>query len=205
VAVSLIQADGLHLNAQSPLTQLAADAAVIAFADGLLARALAPFAGDETTLAQALHQSAPKFGRLLAALLALDAEITAVAADELRVLPLPGFLSYRARLPLAQFPPQRLRLPPLNPGGHYALAATPAGNALAVRADIHPQLRVLGHVRVAVGGPDYAPARLRAVEQRLERQTLAEPLLAAALAVAAEALAQPELAQLSRVLQGWLK
>lgn len=205
MAVSLIQADGLHLNAQSPLAQLAADAAVIALADGLLARALAPFAGAEVTLAQALHQPGPEFGRLLTALLALDAELTTVAADELRVLPLPGFLSYRVRLPLAQFPPQTLRLPPLNPGGHYALAVTPAGNALAVRADIHSQLRVLGHVRVAVGGPDYAPARLRAVEQRLERQALAEPLLAAVLAVAADGLAQPELNRLAEVLQGWLK
>jgi CO/xanthine dehydrogenase FAD-binding subunit len=97
-------------------------------------------------------------------------------------------LSYRHRLPPDKFPLNRLRLPPLNPDGHFSLQqlSIPAEGYLALRVDLHPLMKVLGHVRVAIGGPHRPPIRLHATEHRLERQVLTPPLIEAAVAASDE-------------------
>ena len=113
----------------------------------------------------------------------LDAEIKAQSADETWVWPLPGYLSYRSRLPLDRYTLAAVRLQPLNPKGHYLFTLLDQPRYLAVRLDIHPQLRVTGHVRIALAGPAKEPQRVLEVEHRLDRQTLDEELVAAAVGV----------------------
>lgn len=198
--VSLTQADGLHLSALATLAQLNADSAAREFAAGLLATALAHIKNHRLTLAEALHHPGPEFEPLLAALLALDGEVAAVVDDDRRVFPLTGFISYRARLPLDRFPPADVRLPPLNPNGHYMLAVV-GGGYLAVRTDLHPTLRVTGHVRLVLANGRGAPLRLLAVEQRLDRQVLTESLIAAALAAAGPTLSATVQRQIAHSLR----
>jgi CO/xanthine dehydrogenase FAD-binding subunit len=189
--VSLIRPDGLHLLGRATLAQLAEDADLSGFANGLLSQALSyipPTQAASWTLAEALHHSGPEAKPLLTALLVLDGEVNAVVEEESRVFPLPGFLTYRARLPLAQFPVNTLRLPPLNPDGQYLLTLTEEGFCCALRLDLHPRLKVAGHVRLAVSSPTRPPARLRALEHRLERQELTPPLIEAAVGIGDEGL-----------------
>jgi CO/xanthine dehydrogenase FAD-binding subunit len=180
--VTLTQADGLHVNARVTLTQLATDGPLTTFADGLLAVALTATNTPEQTLAAALCRVNARYSPLLAALLALDAEVVAMIDDERRVFPLPGFLTYRTRLPLDRFPPSTLRLPPLNPGGRYHFVTSDEAGCAVVRADVHPELRVAGHVRIVLSDQaDLPPRRLLNLEHRLERQVLNAALLDAAL------------------------
>ncbi len=202
--VSLTQADGLHLSALVTLAQLNADDAAAGFAAGLLAAALAQVDNHSVTLAEALRHPGPAFEPLLAALLALDGEVAAVVDDERRAFPLAGFLSYRARLPLDRFPPADVRLPPLNPNGHYALAVAD-GAYLAARTDLHPSLRVTGHVRLVLANGSGEPRRLLAVEQRLDRQVLTESLIAAGLAAAGPALSAAVQRQITAILGQLIK
>jgi len=180
------QPDGIHIDAGASLAQLAVDDTLRTFAGGLLAAAL-PTAtvNPEESLAGALHRADAAFDGPLTALLALDAEVQAVVNGDVRVFPLPGFLSYRAQLPPARFPLSAVRLPPLNPDGHYFFSHPAPGQFVALRLDIHPTLRVTGHVRVAVSGPERSPVRLQAVEHRLERHTLDTALVESALALVA--------------------
>jgi CO/xanthine dehydrogenase FAD-binding subunit len=197
--VSLLRPDGLHLLAEATLAQLAEDATLSGFADGLVSQALGhipPPQAADWTLAQALHHSGPESRPLLTALLVLDADAAAVVAEETRVFPLPGFLTYRDRLPPAEFPLNTLRLPPLNPDGRYQLSLAGDGFCYALRLDIHPRLKVAGHVRLAVSSPTRAPARLQAVEHRLERQELTPALIEDALQSSGERLALEEQNQL---------
>ncbi|GAB4422873.1 MAG: hypothetical protein Kow0031_01080 [Anaerolineae bacterium] len=176
--VEIVQskADGLHLAAGASLARLLADDLLRPFADGLLPRAAAatlPGIAPNVSLTEMLFSPEPAFGGLLAALLALDAEVVANVNDDRRVWPLPGFLSYRSRL--AAHPPHEVRLPPLNPDGHYLLS-TGGNRTLVLRFDMHPRLRVLGHVRIVITGKA-PPRRLAALEHRLERSVLTGPLL----------------------------
>lgn len=169
--------DGLHLPANAPLQQLMADDSLRGFADGLLPRVVAatlPAGEHVCPFTELLHSQSPAFGGVLAALLALDAEVIATVDGDRRVWPLSGFLSYRSRL--AIYPPEIVRLPPLNPDSHYLLTGEP-DRVLVLRFDLHPQLRVLGHVRLAVAGKKLPPQRLMAIEHRLERRTLTHQLL----------------------------
>jgi CO/xanthine dehydrogenase FAD-binding subunit len=175
----------------------------------LLPKALeqAGLAENETvSLGEALHYSeaAPERA-LLTALLALDAEIKLTVDTEARVLPLTGFLSYRSRLPLAQFPLDAVRLPPLNAGGHYLVVRVEIDRFMAVRLDLHPGEKLAGHVRVVVSRPAQFPQRLMSVEHRLERQVLSESLIQEAVRAGYEALPEPltpvEEAGLSRLLE----
>lgn len=217
-AITLQQPDGLHLVTQATLAQLAEDEALRAFADGLLQTALAhtihfelaaPSRNTSLTLAEALHHPGPQSYPLLTALLVLDAELHALLDEERRVLPLPGFLSYRANLPPDKVPLETLRLPPLNPGGRYRFAVSDDGAFLAARLDLHPALNVVGHVRIAASRISRPPVRLVAAEQRLERQVIDALLIEAALAAAGanvpDPLTQIEQAELVEILKGIIR
>lgn len=203
-----IRPDGLYLQPGATLQQLAEDETLASFAGGLLPKALeqAGLAEDQAaSLEEALHHSevAPERA-LVTALLALDAELKLTVGDKLRLLPLPGFLSYRSRLPLANFPLDTVRLPPLNAGGYYLLARTETEGFVAVRLDVHPKEKLAGHVRVVVSRPGVPPQRLLPVEHRLERQVLSKSLIQEAIRVGQESLAPLEEAELSRLLESVL-
>lgn len=200
--------DGLHVPAPATLQQLAGDDTLNQFAYGLVSRALARLDLVDfgaSTLAEALHHPGPQFWPLLTVLLVLDAEVNAVAGEEKRVLPLPVFINYRAVLPPDRIKLDTLRLPPLNPHGHYRLVAGVPGGYLALRLDLHPKLGVAGHVRLAASGPERPLDRLRAIEQRLEWQVLSEPLIEAAIRAGSAGMVPPlseqEQAELGRLLR----
>ncbi|MCL4300079.1 MAG: hypothetical protein KJ077_30375, partial [Anaerolineae bacterium] len=65
------------------------------------------------------------------------------------------------------------------------------GAWLAVRLDLHERLRVAGHVRLALSSPARPPLRLRAVEERLERQVMSGDLIEAVVAGGDEDLTVP--------------
>lgn len=196
---STLDPDGLRLPAGLTLAQVAEADVVRDFAAGLLVSALAQtvFSGS---LAEALHHPGPEGDPLLAALLVLDAEIEARVGGDRRMFPLPGFLSYRPSLPLDRFPLHSLRLPPLNPGGQFVFQPLTAQSFLAVRLDLHPVSRALGHVRLALTRPPTPPIRLYAVEHLLDRQFLTDELIERA--IVAEPLSPAEQAGLRAVLGG---
>ncbi len=205
MSITLIQSDGLHIAAKATPHQLAADKTLLHFAGGFLAQPLAALNSADNSpenLSQLLHHAGSDYYGLITAFLVLDAEITAVVDDEARVFPLAAFLSYRSRLPLERVSLNTLRLPPLNPDGHYIFAETEPGSHLAARVDIHPELKVAGHVRLAVSNPAQPPLRLRSVEHRLERRVLEASLLETALATANEALSAQEQASLKNLFEG---
>jgi len=207
MTVTLLRPDGLHILARATVLQLAQDEQLQMFATGLVVQSLEPLlnAAPQTTLTQALHQTElPPANALLTTLLALDAEVSAVVDDETRKFPLSGFLSYRSRLLPDQYPLNTVRLPPLNPDGHYRLVTREPGHYLAVRLDIHPRLKVAGHVRIAVGSSARPPERLMAIEQRLDRQYLTQGQIDLALETGNEALPVPLTAVEIETLSGLL-
>ena len=193
--IILKRADGLHISTKATLQQLVDDESLRLFADGLIPQALAKM--DKTTVSkwtveEALHQEdLPLINGLVAVLLVLDAEVNAVVNDENRVWPLPGYLSYRSHLPLDKYPLHTLRLPPLNPDGHYRFAAIDGDSYLAVRMDIHPKLKVVGHIRIAISNPQRSPERILAAEHRLDRQQLKEEIIEVAVIAGDETLSVP--------------
>ena len=200
-----IQPDGLHLLAEATLSQLAADETLANFADGLIPKALSEADSAQLpalSLAEALHflEPAPIRG-LLTALLALDAEVRLMVEAKSRILPLSGFLSYRERLPLTDFPLDTVRLPPLNPGGNYFFSKIEPDRFMVLRLDLHPVERLAGHVRVAASHPGQLPQRLTSIEQRLERQVLDEALLEEAMRAGEQALTVEERTELTRALK----
>jgi CO/xanthine dehydrogenase FAD-binding subunit len=200
-----IRPDGLHLRAEAPLAQLATAETLADFADGLLPKALSEAGSGQLpalSLAEALHliEPAPIRG-LLTALLALDAEVRLTVDEKVRILPLPGFLSYRVRLSLADFPLDAVRLPPLNVGGHYFFSKLEAERFIVLRLDLHPVERLAGHVRVVISHPGQLPQRLTSIEQRLERQVLTEALLGEVMKAGDQALAPEEQTELTRALK----
>ena len=197
MSVTTNQPDGLYLSTQATLRQLLEDEPLPTFAAGLLHAALVETCNLQPvtcnlSLAEALHDAGgPETYPLLTALLALDAEVHTQLGEDRRVLPLPAFLSYRPSLPPDKVPPESVRLPPLNPGGHFVFAVSGDGAWLAVRLDLHERLRVAGHVRLALSSPTRLPLRLRAIEDRLERQVMTGDLTEAAVAGGDEDLAAP--------------
>ncbi|MFN8455619.1 MAG: hypothetical protein U0401_13295 [Anaerolineae bacterium] len=196
MTVTLSQPDGLYLPTSATLAQLLEDEPLRDFADGLLQAALLQTCNLQPApcnllLAQALHHHGPEFYPLLTALLALDAGVHATRGDETRVMPLPGFLSYRTSLSLDKVPLQAVRLPPLNLGGHYRFAVLDKGGYGAIRFDLHPALRVAGHVRLALSSPSRFPMRLIPIEERLDRQVLTEALIEEAVALGSEEVSTP--------------
>jgi hypothetical protein len=205
--------DGLYLAGQAKLDELVGDRLVEQFADGLVSRALESLKLDEQirqwTLAEIVQSlDFAKLNPLLTVLLVLDAEINAVVEENQRVFPLAGFVSYRPHLPLTKTAVASVRLPPLNPDGHYHFKLFQPDHYLAVRLDIHPRLRVAGHIRIAIGTPTRLAQRVRATEDWLDRQVLTETLIEAALNDGDKELATPlsevERATLSQVLNGLL-
>jgi hypothetical protein len=197
MTVTFEQPDGLYLSTGATLAQLLEDEAVQTFAGGLLHTALtATFNLQPSTfnlsLAEMLHYTGgPESYPLLTALLTLDAEVQAQVGEDRRVLPLSGFLSYRASLPPERAPLTALRLPPLNAGGRYHFTVTDEGNWLAARLDLHETLRVAGHVRLALSNPLRPPQRLQSIEERLDRQVMSQAVLETALTAGTVDLANP--------------
>lgn len=208
--ITLNRANGLHILTKATLQQLLDDEALHLFADGLIPQALAEMdisTIGQWTVAEALHHDGlPQINAFVTVLLVLDAEVNTVVNDENRVWPLPGYLSYRSRLSLDKYPLNTLRLPPLNTDGHYRFAVVDEGHYLAVRMDIHPKLKVVGHIRIAISGPTRSPERILAVEHRLDRQELAEEVIKATIIAGSGALSIPltekEQAKLLEVLTG---
>jgi hypothetical protein len=215
MVISHNQPDGLYLVTQATLTQLLEDEAVRAFANSLLHTSLLKTCNlhpptCSLSLAEVLHQAdSPQIYPLITALLVLDAEIHALIGEDRRILSLPGFLSYRASLPPDKVPLESLRLPLLNPGGHYAFAMADNGAFLAVRLDLNPALNVAGHVRIALSSTTRPPMRLIAAEERLERQVLTEAVIKTAIAVGSADLPGPltqiEEAALVEILNGFIR
>ncbi len=203
--LTLSQPDGLYILAAATLPGLAADETLLNFANGLLPLALAHTPLPGQTLAATLFHPGPQADPLLVTLLVLDAELNVVSKDEKRVLPFPAFLSYRSILSPDQVTPDTLRLPPLNPGGRYALEVSADGFCLAVRYDLHPHHGIAGHVRLAVSSPSRRPVRLRAAEERLEWQPLEEKQIVEAIRAGSEEMPVPlspgEQAQLIETLR----
>lgn len=203
----LTRPDGLYISTQATWAQLAANEVLHSFANGLIPMALNghPVAW---TLAEVLHHSGPQVNPLLTALLVLDTEVNAVVDDKQPVFPLPGFLTYRSTLSLEKFPLQAIRVPPLNPDGHYLLSIANDGFCFALRLDLHPRLKVAGHVRLAASSPTRFPVRLQAIEYRLERQSLSKKLIQTAVTAGGETLSVPLTAEerfrLVETLQGLL-
>jgi hypothetical protein len=183
MSISLNQPDGLHLPTSATLAQLLEDEPLHDFANGLLHAALRQTCHLLSatcrlmTLAQALHHPGPEIYPMLTALLALDAEVRATLGDEVRVMPLPGFLSYRASLPPDKVPLHAVRLPRLNQGGHYRFVEFATGEFAAVRFDLHPELHLAGHMRLVLSSPTRFPVRLFAAEERLDRKVLTEQII----------------------------
>jgi CO/xanthine dehydrogenase FAD-binding subunit len=147
--------------------------------------------GSEWTLAQTLHDTGTQGYPLLVALLVLDAEVSTLVDDQQPVFPLPGFLSYRHSLPLDRFPVDAVRLPPVNPDTYCRLDCADDGLCCAIRLELHPRLKIAGHVRIALGSLTRVPVRLNAAEHRLERKALKAGLIDGAVAAAGEGLAVP--------------
>jgi len=193
VQVSITRPDGLHLQTKATLQQLADDDLVSVFGNGVIAKPLAQliptdFAG--WTLADTLHHVGPETYGLITTLLILDAEVSSVIDGKQRLFALPGFLSYRPQLSPAEFPLNTLRLPPLNPDGHYIYTSQNKYHT-AVRMDVHPKLNVTGHIRIAISGATRVPQRLLAAEHRLDRQKLTESLIETAIIAGSDELSPP--------------
>jgi hypothetical protein len=204
--ITEVRPNGLVIDTSAPLRQLISDEALQQFAAGLLVTAITESVAAEHhhhTLHNALKQTDDTFNGLLVAALALDAELKSIIDDDVRVFALAGFLSYRDRL--SNVPLPTLQLPPLNPDGHYIFAVVDQISYLAVRLDFHPELGVAGHVRIALGGVNRQPLRLRAIEGRLERQVLTAARISTAVGTAESALNPPlspaERERLSMVLE----
>jgi CO/xanthine dehydrogenase FAD-binding subunit len=194
MSVTLLRPDGLHILGKATLQQLSEDEQLPDFASGLILTALAqiyPRYDPTQTLAGTLYDVSLPVNPLLVTLLVLDAEAGVIVDDERRIFPLSGFMSYRSRLAPDKFSINALRLPPLNPDGHYRLTTVADGFCFAVRLDLHPDLKVTGHVRLAVSSPTQVPVRLQATEHRLDRQVLTEELIETAVALENEDLAAP--------------
>ncbi len=206
--ITLTRPTGLHILTSATLAQLAADEALLKFAGGLLPIALSQteLPGD-ITLATLLHQtSTPQIYPVWVALLALDAELSAIVDDKQRVFPLSAFLSYQTHLPPDKLSFNLLRLPPLNPDGHYHLTIAENGYCFAVRLDLHPRLKVTGHVRLALSSPTRFPIRLEAAEHRLNRQILSPTLIDTAIIAGSKALSVPLTdAEMAGLVEGLLK
>lgn len=186
MTITFEQPDGLYLSTGAALAQLLEAEAVPAFAGGLLHAALTTTfnlqPSTTLSLAEVLHHTGgPETYPLLTALLTLDAEVHAQVGEDKRVLPLPGFLSYRSSLSPERAPLNALRLPPLNSGGRYQFAVIEGGSWLAARLDLHETLHVVGHVRLALSSPTRPPQRLQGIEDRLDRQVMNQAALETAL------------------------
>jgi hypothetical protein len=94
-------------------------------------------------------------------------------------------------LTLDKVPLDSVRLRPLNLGGHYRFVALDDGACLAIRLDVHPHLKIAGHVRLVVSSPTRPPVRVLATEQRLDRQMLTESLIETAIDAGSQALPIP--------------
>jgi CO/xanthine dehydrogenase FAD-binding subunit len=193
MTIALTRPDGVHILTRATLLQLADDELLRVFAAGLIPNALAQIEAPDRatrTLAHTLHHVEPQTVPLVLALLVLDAEVSGVIGETRRMLPLAGFLAYRADLSSEKFTFDMIRLPPLNPDGHYLLNGA-ADFSCAVRLDLHPRLKVAGHVRVAISSSTHSPQRLQDTEHRLDRQAPAAELIVVAVAAGSQELSTP--------------
>ncbi len=184
-----LENDGLNLNPQATLHQLHDQQEIQQFAEGFIPKALSQTADLSPTLLQVIQADSMGQPTLYTVLLVLDAEIKTVVTGKLRRLPLLTFRSYQQKLQNIQ--PTAVRLPPLNPDGHYHLETSAEGTTIAVRLDIHPEKGIAGHVRLAVSSPQRPPTRLIEGEARLDWQRLTPDLIDAAIETGSRNLSEP--------------
>jgi len=197
--LTLNQPDGLYLHPEATLAQLAHDVILKEFADSLIPYALALTTNHSATLTSALYQTDSDYTPLLTALTMLDIEIKTVIQDTTRTLPLTAFLKYRDKLAINQMVISRVRLPPLNPDGHYLLRQLADDTCLGVRLDLHPVKKVAGHIRLVITKPGMFPQRLIATEGRLIWQHLTDRLINNAILLSSH-LSDAEQVELATIL-----
>lgn len=198
--LTLNQPDGLYLHPQATLAQLEHDPMLKEFADSLIPYALALTPEHSTSLGTALyHPDNPVYTPLLTALAMIDAELKTVINKETRALPLAAFFSYRHRLAQHQITINMVRVPPLNPDGHYLLRELADNTCIGVRLDLHPLRKVAGHVRLVVTKSGQPPERLTATEGRLEWQKLTDDLITEAILLSSH-LSDAEQVELANIL-----
>ncbi|MDM8531127.1 hypothetical protein QUF63_08135 [Anaerolineales bacterium HSG25] len=200
------QRDGIYLAPSATLTELSQEPLLDEYATGLIPQALAqrnPHDDGQTTLQSYLFQ-AEAGSPLFTTLISLDAELKTVVAGKVRILPLPTFLSYRAKLAADGVIINNLRLPPLNYGGHYLLKVDETQLCFAVRMDIQSEKRLAGHVRVVVSSAERPATRLENTERRLTWQPLNQTLIEEAIEFGNADLSLPLTAQEKQRLQALL-
>lgn len=182
--------DGLYISAQAPWPQLVSDETLRRFADGFVIRAL-DYDNPSLTLADLLHHPALQTYPLLTILLALEAEVYAVANGKQPVFPLAGFLRYRAKLSPDKFPLHSVYLPrPVCTNQHYLLNKFDDGFCVAVQLTLHPRFKIAKNVRLATGSPHRRPTRLTALERHLEQQVLDKDFIRLVVTVGGQACAK---------------
>ncbi|MDM8528995.1 hypothetical protein QUF58_12420 [Anaerolineales bacterium HSG24] len=198
-----IQRDGIYLAPSATLVQLKQEPLLDEYATGLIPQAIARLNSDdggEATLQNFLFQ-AEASSLLFTTFICLDATLKTIVSDKIRVLPLPTFLNYRAKLAADGIIVNNLRLPPLNYGGHYLLKMDEALHCFAVRMDIQPKQRIAGHVRVVVSSAERPATRLENTERRLTWQPLSQSLIEEAIEFGSVSLSSPLSAQEKQHLQ----
>lgn len=176
----------LRLGATATLGAVAASEAVQSVAGGLLAQAALRSASytlrEQGTVGGTLVAGEGAHP-LLAALLALDAELLVWTQDE-RNVSIDGFLDDRARLLDRRALVVEIRVPRLAApagGALETVSRTPADAPIVCAAARASADRATGRphgVRVAVGGVAPRPVRVPAAERLLEGQPVTAPLLA---------------------------
>ncbi|MEM7346267.1 MAG: hypothetical protein AAF485_18660 [Chloroflexota bacterium] len=192
--ISEIQPDGLRLLATATISQLMEDDLLEQFAEGIVQTAFDYITIDEVAaikLNQLLFQDIQAIRAFLAVLSVLDAEIEGTVSEKQRRLPLAGFLTYRDRLKEDTLSLNTVRLPPLNPDGHYLFVTLKNEIYLVVRLDLNPASNVAGHIRIAFSSPTHPTIRLNVTEERLDRKALTPELIDTAVTLGNEALDAP--------------
>lgn len=199
LAYTRVQGATLHIGAATTLQNLADAPDLQEFSSGVLAEMAGAVANRNIRNAATVGGCVASAGgenSLLAALLALDAEVIVHTADTEddgpRRVPLTSFLNYRQRLLDAGALISELRLPLLiGPLGAAvaSVARTPRDKPIVCAiARLELAKGIAANVRLALGGVAPLPVRARAAEQALERKKLDDERIAQAAGLAAEGL-----------------
>jgi probable selenate reductase FAD-binding subunit len=202
LAYTRTQGATLHVGATTTLQNLADAPDLQEFSSGVLAQMAGAIANRNIRNAATLGGCVASAGGenpLLAALLALDAEVVVHTADAEddgpRRIPLTGFLNYRQQLLAEGALIGELRLPLLiGPLGAAvaSVARTPRDRPIVCAiARLELAKGIAANVRLALGGVAPMPVRARKAEQTLERKKLDEERIAQAAGLAAEGLEPP--------------
>lgn len=197
LSLSFVRAQSatLYIGATTTLQQLIDHPDLQAFASGVLAETARAVAGRNQRNGATIGGTVAGAGGddpLLAALLALDAQLV-VYAPESRQIPVAGFLAYRERLLEDGALIVEVRLPLLiGPLGaaYAAVGRTPRDRPIVCAvARMELAAGVASNVRLALGGVAGIPIRASASEQLLERKLISDARITTAAEKAATGLA----------------